>query len=133
MSNRLGEYEKRWLDTAKEVEWDGVCMLNLGDRYWADWGYMFDDLHEFDAMPEFVFATERIDVPYLDASDITCSIVEKVGADGDDIDFAGLEELQQALDAFREANRTLHWWIADHKRKIRVPGDVIAYWKDEQQ
>lgn len=114
--------EQELLDKAELVEWDGnpIAMLDYFFRSWED---MVDTVmcEKWQSIPEYVFATKRCVIPYLDASDIVERIMEELEIDHDnEPKINGIAELQEALDAFREANKNINYFNIDIKHKVKV-------------
>lgn len=99
------------------------------DEYRGDQEGYFRDVDDFMEMycdepeglrPEFVFCTTS-EVPRLRSADrLVSAMAEDLWEDAFD-DFAGIAELQVAIDAFNEKNKSLRSFNTDYKRKIRIP------------
>lgn len=119
--------EKELLAKAELVDWNGYPIATL-DHFYTSWEDMAESAQyeEWKKIPEYVFATKRCTIPHLDAGDIVERIMEELDIDnGDEPTIHGVDELQKALDAFREANKNINWFEIDIKRKVKVPQSVI--------
>jgi len=119
--------EQELLAKAELVEWDGNPIAML-DYFFPSWEEMIDTAayEEWKSIPEYVFSTKRCVIPHLDAGDIVERIMEELEIDHDDEPtMNGVDELQKALEAFREANKGINYFVIDLDRKVRVPQSAI--------
>jgi hypothetical protein len=79
-----------------------------------------DDSEEGEAVPEYVWACNNIGVRKATLQDITESIVENMWEDAEEGDLNGIAELEAAINAFNEANKTVNLWEADYSLAVLI-------------
>lgn len=113
------EREDDRFEKAKKIpadQYDGE-MVYANDKYYESVDDALDGYLEGQE-PEYVWACKNVGVQRADLEDITEHIVENMWEDADSSDLNGLDELQTALDAFNEANRSIRVWGPDYSTAI---------------
>lgn len=73
-----------------------------------------------DQKPEYVWACRDIGVRPATLDGLIEDMLDGMWEDADHYDLNGIDELQKAVDAFNEANRSIHVWEPDYSRAILV-------------
>jgi hypothetical protein len=120
---------ERFEKAEKLTEWDGAVFL--GDDFCTDMGEAMDRINDYnddEERPKYVWAAkDQQVVDGADVSDVLERFIEANGwEDMDNHDFEGVEELQEALERFRDANQSLVAYFPDHTKAILVPELVEA-------
>lgn len=101
-----------------ESEYDGDHVMD-GDSYYESVDDAIDQYEEGQE-PEYVWACKTHGIPMVDMGTVTCNILDNMWEDADESDLNGIEELQAALDAFNEANKSIQLWEPDYSTAILV-------------
>jgi hypothetical protein len=82
--------------------------------------YIEDDGEEGETAPEYVWACKDIGVPQAHIDSIMENCLDGMWEDADGSDLNGVEELQAAVDAFNEANKSISVYQVDYKTAILI-------------
>jgi hypothetical protein len=70
--------------------------------------------------PEYVWACIGKNLPEVDLEDVTSNLIDNMWEDADTSDLNGVDELEAALKAFNEANKSIQLWEPDYSTAILV-------------
>lgn len=116
------EMEEKYLKHAKTInisEYSGRFYYN--DKIFEDYEELKEYLDEIGQNPEYVWAVRESTVFNVRAEDIVENEIENNGYENLEIDdFEGVEELQKALDSFKELNKNIKAWERDTRLKIKL-------------
>lgn len=92
-------------------------MVNIGDKFYEE---IEDAIDQFlpGQEPEYVWACKNVGVPLADSDSIVENCLEGMWEDADARDLNGLAELDAALAAFNEANRSIRVFQPDYTTAI---------------
>ena len=114
----MARYEKAV--KVPQAEWTGYQVF-WDDRY-------FDTVEEAvehaeadgGSTPEYIWAAKNQGVPKATIEDLVSRLVEDMWEDAEVDDLNGVDELQTAVDAFNEANKSVTVWMVDYSAAIIV-------------
>lgn len=116
------EIDEKYLKQAKTInisEYSGQFYYN--DKFFEDEEELKEYLAEIDQNPEYVWAVRESIVFNVRAEDIISNEIENNGYENLEIDdFDGVQELQKALDSFKELNKNIKAWERDTRLKIKL-------------
>jgi hypothetical protein len=70
--------------------------------------------------PDYIWACKDNSLPTVDLEDVTCNLLDNMWEDADTSDLNGIDELEAALTAFNEANKSVLVWGPDYSTAILV-------------
>lgn len=94
-------------------------MVFLDDEYFNDVADAIDDYEEGQE-PEYVWACKDVGVPRATAENIYENLLENMWEDADASDLNGVVELEAAIEAFNEANKSTPVYYPDYSTAILV-------------
>ena len=97
----------------------GESMFFYREKYYHDIQEVIDDC-EPDSKPEYVWPCKNVGVPEVDLEDVTCDLIDNMWEDADVSDLYGVPELEAALKAFNEANKSVSVWEPDYSKAILI-------------
>lgn len=115
-AEEFARYNKAAKITASEYKGD---MVYDSDRFYESIEEAIDAYDEGEE-PEYVWACKDVGVPRASSDGIVEQLLENMWEDADSGDINGLEELDAAIAAFNEANRSIHVYQPDYKTAIIV-------------
>jgi hypothetical protein len=83
-----------------------------------DWAE--DEYEDPSQCPVYVWACNSHPPRRVDLSDITSNLLDDMWEDADEYDLNGIPELQAAIDAFNEANKTILIYETDYTRAVML-------------
>ena len=92
-----------------------------------------DAIDGCDAPPEYIWSAKDIGLNKATIEDCVDRILEEAWEDADIDDLNGTEQLQNAIDAFNEANSSISVYMVDYNEAIVLDDDVLAEWKKESE
>lgn len=110
---------ERFQKAKKVTEWDGWVYLDGTGRDGfsesvAEFRENWEDDHECDELPEYVWACKQNHFAVADVSDITERIADNAYEDFEPDDLNGLDELKSAIEKFNEANKDIVSYEPDY-------------------
>jgi hypothetical protein len=91
----------------------------LDDKYYDSVEEAIDQFLEGQE-PEYVWACVDKQLPKVDLEDLTCNLLDNMWEDAEVSDLNGIEELEEALAVFNEANKSIQLWEPDYSTAILV-------------
>jgi len=91
----------------------------LGDKYYDSVEDAIDEYLDGQE-PEYVWACKDKQLPEVDLEDVTCNLLDNMWEDAEVDDLNGIDELEAALKAFNEANKSIQLWEPDYSVAILV-------------
>lgn len=116
---KSAEEERNRFDAAKKIsaaEYMGGMVYSC-NRYYADVDEAIDQYLEGQE-PEYVWACKDVGIPMATSENIVDNLLDNMWEDADPSDLNGLDELDEAIKAFNEANRAIHVWEPDYSTAI---------------
>ena len=107
-----------------EADYKGE-MVYLDDRYFSDVEDAIDDYLPGQE-PEYVWACKDQGVPFANTESIYENLLENMWEDADVSDLNGVDELEAAVKAFNEANRSITVFVPDYSTAILVEKRPVA-------
>ena len=107
-----------------EAEYKGE-MVYLDDKYFSEVEDAIDDYLPGQE-PEYVWACKDQGVPLANAESIYENLLENMWEDADVSDLNGVDELEAAVKAFNEANRSISVFVPDYSTAILVEKRPVA-------
>jgi hypothetical protein len=96
-----------------------------GDSYYDSVDEAIDQFLEGQE-PDYIWACQDKSLPTVDLEDITCNLIDNMWEDADTSDLNGIDELEAALTAFNEANKSIRMWEPDYSTAILIEKQVEA-------
>jgi hypothetical protein len=128
--------EWRTKESSKERERFEVATKIKASEYAGDHVYCGDSYYDSvdDAIdvilegqePEYIWACQDKSLPTVDLEDVTFNLLDNMWEDADTSDLNGIDELEAALTAFNEANKSVRMWEPDYSTAILIEKEVKA-------
>lgn len=120
MKQRADEEAERFEKASKvKPEEQDSEMFFFADKYFNDIQEVID-YYEDNNSPEYVWPCKNVGVPSVDLEDVTCNLIDNMWEDADLSDLYGVVEIEAALKAFNEANKSIKVWEPDYSTAILV-------------
>lgn len=113
----FARYEKATKITYAEYK---GSMIYDADKYYEDLESALDG-YDDGQEPEYVWACKNIGVTKATTESLYENMLENMGEDADVYDLNGVDELEAAVTAFNEANKSISVWEPDYSTAILVP------------
>lgn len=111
---------ERFTNAEKITEWDGPVYCDQTDTYYASVLEFLDQVADEDTQYGYVWTCESEPFVMVDCNDV----IEMAAADAyenfDTDQLKGVEEMNDALVAFREANKHLVNWSPNFKKAVLI-------------
>ena len=116
LAEQKDEEKKRFAEAKKinAAEYSGGKVF-CGDKYYDS---AEDVVNDYPVPPAYVWACTDRGVPQATTQWITENIIDEMWEDADESDLNGMEELQLAIAAFNEANKSVSVWEPDYGTAI---------------
>jgi hypothetical protein len=105
----------------KASEYSGEHVM-CGDEFYESVEEAIDQFLEGQE-PEYVWACRDHGLPIVDVEDVISNLLDNMWDDADTSDLYGLNELEAALKAFNEANKSIRIWEPDYSTAVLVGKD----------
>lgn len=119
-ATEFAKYEKATKITYSEYKGG---MIYDADKYYEDLESALDGYDEGQE-PEYVWACKDIGVVKATTESLYENMLENMWEDADVYDLNGVDELEAAVAAFNEANKSISVWEPDYSTAILVPRDA---------
>lgn len=113
----------------KASEYTG-SRVYFGGKYYET---VEDAIDGCDEPPEYVWAAKNVGLPKATIEDLIYRVLDEAWEDADPNVLYGLEELQEAVDAFNEANSGIAVYVVDYREAIVLDDEILARWRQRSQ
>lgn len=90
-----------------------------------------DAIDGCDEPPEYVWSAKNVGLKKASLEDLIDRVLEEAWEDADADDLYGVEELQQAVNAFNAANDHVAVYMVDYNEAIVLDEEILAEWRAE--
>lgn len=121
-AKEMERFENAHKLSASEYEGD---MVYVGEKFYESVEDAIDQYLEGQE-PEYVWACRNVGVPIASSDGIVESLVENMWEDADSSDLNGLDELDEAIGKFNEANKSIRVFHPDYTTAILLAHPSMA-------
>ena len=101
-----------------ESEYTGSRIF-YNDKFYSDVESLLEQLEDDGVEPpSYAWACENVGIPKASLSDVTDRVVENMWEGASESDLNGLDELEAAINAFNDANKSVSMWEVDYSTAV---------------
>ena len=113
----------------KASEYTGPQVF-FNDHYYET---VADAIEGCDQPPEYIWAAKDVGLRKASIDDLVERVLEEAWEDADIDDLNGVEDLQEAVDAFNEANAAMSVYMVDYNEALVLDEQILAEWRAESE